>query len=236
MVGLMNLAKKLFKLQQIEQDISAGEKALADICYSLADKSVINAAKNKLSTAEEKLGGLAKQQRQTEQELEDVSTKQYAATKDLYSGRIKNPKELSNLQHEVENLKVMAGKLEEKDLGLMEEVEEAQRAADTAAVSLKNVEAEKISSDRRLTKEKAGLEENLADLSKQRQEALTDIDTASAKMYAQLKTSKGKAVAMVEQGSCRACGILLSTAWLQRVRGKELVRCSGCGRILYLAG
>lgn len=229
----MNLAGQLFKLQQVEQDISAAEKALADVCRNLADESALNAAKNVLSTTEEKLGGLAKTQRQTEQELEGVSAKNSKANTDLYSGRIKNPKELSNLQHEVENLKAMADKLEEKDLGLMEEVEVAQKATDAATAALKNVEAKKAESDQKLTAEKAKLEKELDGLAQQRQQALVGIDPASEKMYNQLKAAKGQAVAKVEQGSCRACGILLSTSFLQRVRsGGEMMRCSSCGRIL----
>ncbi|MFC2072406.1 C4-type zinc ribbon domain-containing protein, partial [Chloroflexota bacterium] len=50
-----------------------------------------------------------------------------------------------------------------------------------------------------------------------------------------LKKQKGTAIANVEQGICRGCRILLPITELQRARSSSLVRCSSCGRILFLA-
>ena len=54
-------------------------------------------------------------------------------------------------------------------------------------------------------------------------------------LYTELKKQKGIAVAKVEQGICRGCRISLPTAELQQARSGSLVRCSSCGRILFLA-
>jgi hypothetical protein len=75
----------------------------------------------------------------------------------------------------------------------------------------------------------------LADLKQKQQLHLTKIDHQAAEFYYELKKQRGQAVAKVEQGLCRGCRISLPTAELQRARSGNLVQCSSCGRLLFLA-
>ncbi|MBA7679986.1 hypothetical protein ES703_88293 [subsurface metagenome] len=75
----------------------------------------------------------------------------------------------------------------------------------------------------------------LSDLRNKRQALWDKIDPHTTELYQQLKKQKVTAVAKVEQGICIGCRISLSTATLQQVRSGNLVQCTNCGRILYLA-
>jgi len=61
-----------------------------------------------------------------------------------------------------------------------------------------------------------------------------EIDPAAVSAYREIKKQRGRAVARLERGTCRACGITLSTAQLQQARANQMFRCSNCGRILFL--
>jgi predicted nucleic acid-binding Zn-ribbon protein len=74
----------------------------------------------------------------------------------------------------------------------------------------------------------------LADLEARRVALVADIPVDAEAQYQLLRKQKGKAVAKVEQGSCRGCGISVTAAWLHRARAGEIVRCTNCNRILHM--
>lgn len=230
----MSLAKQLYQLQEIELEIEVREKALAQIEGQLGDSRALAEAKAELASEKGRLEGLAKEQHSAEWGLEDLGNKLAVTRKNLYDGRIKNPKELTSLQHEGESLKARCERLEEKVLELMEQVEQVE-----ASVATKNQGLKRLEKEWRLNQQKlsAGMEQlrgELAELGRKRGLLLNEIDPATIELYGETKRQKGRAVASVEQGVCRGCGLSLSSAWLQRARGGELVRCSSCSRILFL--
>jgi predicted nucleic acid-binding Zn-ribbon protein len=79
------------------------------------------------------------------------------------------------------------------------------------------------------------LKTHLSDLRNKRQLLAAEIDPQIIEVYSDLKRQRGTAVAKIEQGICRGCQISLSAAELQWARSGELVRCSTCRRILFLA-
>jgi hypothetical protein len=60
-------------------------------------------------------------------------------------------------------------------------------------------------------------------------------DAETLEIYQELRKRKGVAVAKVEQGICHGCRITLPNTDLQRAKGGGVVRCSSCGRIIFLA-
>ena len=75
----------------------------------------------------------------------------------------------------------------------------------------------------------------LSELKHKRQLLSAKVDPQAVEFYNELKKQKGTAVAKIEQGICCGCRISLPANELQRTRGDSLVRCSSCGRILFLA-
>ena len=230
----MSIAKQLYQLQEVELEIESSEQALRQIDSQLGENQAVVRVQTKLALEQQRLEELRGQQHSAEWEIDDIMSKLTTAEEELYSGRIRNPKELTSLQHEVDGLRVKRDQLEDKALEVMEQVELAAASVASVSSELKTVEAEWHSQQQQLSTEMEQLKAILADLKHKQQLLLAGIDPQPVEFYYQLKKQRGQAVAKVEQGICRGCRISLPTAEVQRARSGNLVQCSSCGRILFL--
>ena len=230
----MSVAKQLYQLQELDMEIDSDELALKQKAGQLGENQVLIGAREKLATEQQQLAALGEQQRTAEWETDDLVSKLSAVEEQLYSGRITNPKELANLQHELDLLKSNRNQLESKTLEIMDKVELV--AADVAATKseLKRLEVEWQTQQQQLSTEIAKLENELSDLKQKRRIISDAADAQAVALYEKLRKQKGQALAKVEQGICRGCRISLSSSELQRVRSGSPVQCSNCGRILFL--
>ena len=230
----MSVAKQLYQLQEVELEIESNEKALAQLASQLGESQAVVRAQAKLKLKQQHLEELGRQQHSAEWEIEDLVNKLTPAEEKLYSGRIKDPKELTNLQHEVDVLRVRRNQLEDQALEVMDQVELSTASVATLSNELKTLETDWHSQQQQLSTDMEQLKTTLADLKHKRQLLSANIDPQAIEFYQGLRKQKGLAVAKVEQGVCQGCRISLPTTELQRVRSDSLVQCSSCGRILFL--
>jgi len=230
----MSVAKQLYQLQEVDVELESVEQALSQTASQLGESQAVVRTQAELRSEHEHLEELRRQQHSAEWELDDLVNKLAAAEEQLYSGRIKNPKELTSLQHEVEGLKARRDQLEDKALEIMSQVELAEASVTTKSSALKRLEAEWHSQQQQLSAEMERLKAIVSELKQKRELLAANIDPKAVEFYGELKKQKGTAVAKVEQGTCRGCRISLSTAELQKARGGSLIQCGSCGRILFL--
>jgi len=231
----MSIVKQLYQLQEVDLELEANEQALRQIAGQLGESQAVVRVRAKLESEQQHLGELERQQHSLEWEIDDIVTKLTTAEKKLYSGTISNPKELTNLQHEVDGLKAKRSQLEDKLLEVMDQVELATASVAAVSDELNTAEAEWHSQQQRLSAEAEQLKATLSDLGHRRQLLSAEIDQQAIEFYQKLRKQKGEAVARVEQGVCQGCRISLTTTEMQRARGGSLVQCSSCGRILFFS-
>jgi len=231
----MNVANQLYQLQEVDLAIESSEQAVSQIASQLGESKAVVEAQAKLTLGHQRLEELRHQQDSAEWEIDDLVAKLAIAEDKLYSGEIRNPKELTNLQHEVDGMRAKRNQLEDKALAIMEQVELATASVASESSELKTLEVEWRSQQQQLSTEMEQLKTTLSEFNHKRQLQLAKIDPQAVEVYNELKKQKRTAVAKVEQGICRGCRISLPTTELQRARSDSLVRCSSCGRILFLA-
>lgn len=231
----MTIAKQLYQLQEIDLEIESDRQALEQIASQLGESQAVVEARSRLTSEQQRLDEAKKEQRSAEWEIADLGSKITTLEKKLYSGEITSPKELTNLQHEIEGLKARRSQLEDKALEIMDQVELSEASVATISGELKTREAEWQVKQQQLSTEMEQLKAALSDLEDKRQLVAAEIDPQTVEFYHELKKQRRTAVAKVEQGICRGCRISLSTTELQQARGNRLVQCSSCGRILFLA-
>ncbi len=216
-------------------ELESNEQALKRMASQLGESQAVARAQTKLTLEHQHLEELRHQQRSAEWEIDDLGNKIAASEDKLYSGQMKNPKELANLEHEVEGLKTRRDQLEDKALEIIDQVELTEASVATMSNELEILEAEWHRQQQQLSTDMEQLKAIQSDLKHKRQRLLAEIDSQPVEFYHELKKQKRTAVAKVEQGICRGCRISLPTTELQRARGDSLVQCSSCGRILFLA-
>lgn len=231
----MGIARQLYQLQEIDLELESTEQAVKQITRQLGESEALTGAKNKLAAERQHLEELRKQQRSAEHEADDLTAKLKKIEEELYSGRIRNPKELANLEHEVEIIKGQRGQFDSRILEIMEQADQTTRSMSDAESKLGAVEAEWNQQHQHLSADLERLKLVLADFTQRRQQLTAGIEPAAVEAYQGLRKARGMAVVKVERGICGGCRVALPSSETQRTRSGELVRCGSCGRILYLA-
>ncbi len=231
----MSITKELFQLQEVDLELESNEQTLRQKVSQLGESQEVRRVQSELSSQRQHLEELKRQQHSAEWEIDDLTNKITTLEQKLYDGSIRNPKELTNLHHEVAGLKVRRDQLEDKALEIMDQVELAEAGVATISSELKRLETEWHRQQQRLSIDIEQLRTTLSDLEHKRRLMLTKLDPQIVDLYEGLRRQKGTAVAKVDQGMCRGCRISLPIIELQRARSGSLVQCGSCGRILFLA-
>ena len=230
----MTLAKKLYDLQQIDLDIQREQEALDDVSRQLGESEDLLKARAELLAEEKRLTELEKQQRDVEWESEDLRSRIAQLKDKLYGGKIKNPKELVNLETETEIFKTNLRQKEDSLLDLMAEIETTQDKIKVDSERVRKLDREWQREQEVLTQKQAEMASRLSDLNHKRQLVTTEITAPALELYDGVRLRKGQAVVKVAQGRCHGCHLTLSISELQKARTGTLAQCSSCGRILYL--
>jgi len=233
----LSKGKQLYELQEVDLEIDAKRETLSEVMSRLGKSEVLDEIRLSLARDEEKLVELQRTQREVERKVEDLQAKAAVATDKLYSGTVKNPKELTSLQEQLSNFQRKIGEGDDKTLDIMSEVEAAQKDVSLKRSEVTKIEEEWQSEQASLSQEQTELSVALASLEPRRKELASRVDTLCLELYEALRQKwRGRAVAKLERGMCQGCRIALPMSELQRARmGQELVQCGSCERVLYVS-
>ncbi|KRQ27399.1 MULTISPECIES: zinc ribbon domain-containing protein [Mycobacteroides] len=152
----------------------------------------------------------------------------------LASGSV-NPKELTDIQHELDTLERRQSSLEDSELELMERREELQAQQASAQANADKL-AERVAEIERIQRAVAidtDAEENQI---RQRRDGLSSsIDGPLLETYERQRRSGGAGAALLQGNKCGACRIELDRGELARISAAdvdEVLRCSECSAIL----
>jgi predicted nucleic acid-binding Zn-ribbon protein len=231
----METARQLYQLQELDIEIEQAEQSLAQKTGQLGNRETLDAAMQKVTSEQKRLDDLKHQRRDAEGQLDDMLSKIKAAEQQLYGGKVTNPKELSNLQHEINTLKSKSDELETKALNIIDLVDTSEKSVAAVSSEYKICEEEWHRQQRQLAGEIGQLKASLAELNPERGQLAGQIEAPVLALYTKIRQQKKQAVARVEQGICLACRISQSANSLQRARSGQPVQCGSCGRILYIS-
>jgi len=136
----MTTGADLYRLQCLDSEGDAKRRRLAEIEAALVESEALKQARGALKGARSLIQRWALRQRDLELEIQGLSNKIARSEQRLYSGVVKNPKELADLQAEVAALKRRRQKLEDDLLEAMIEREEAETAHSQAQAHLDEIQ------------------------------------------------------------------------------------------------
>lgn len=227
---------KLYRLQQVDTKLDQAKTRLDEIESILNDTTAQKQAEKKVEETEEQLQEARRDLRRAEDNTQTQRRKIEQAETRLYSGKVKNPKELQDLQNESASLKKYLSVIEERQLEEMLRYDEAESALRDAVAHLEDTRAKQIEKNAALNGEKSKLQKEVERLENEREALVDPIPDKDLQIYQKLRERRmGLAVARVADKSCTACGSTLSSSLLQEARSPNtLSYCEACGRILYV--
>jgi predicted nucleic acid-binding Zn-ribbon protein len=230
----MSQPEVLYRLQEVELDMLRTRNRLEEIGVALANDTVLQNAQAAVNQAGSHLNPLKARLKTLEHEIASNELKASTAEQQLYSGSIRNPKEMQEMQQEIEALKRWHSELENQILETMLAVEAAEAALQTAQSALEQTIRSQESEHAQLIQEQAELQKHLHAQSQRRAQILSEVQPENLKRYTAMKARKhNQPVAVMQGNTCSFCGVAQTIAIERAVRqGLELTLCSNCERIL----
>lgn len=233
----MTSIAELYALQELDLALDASGDALAEVESRLGESEHLAEAQGRVVERQDALRAAEKRFKEREYEADELRSKIEPLEKRLYRGTVHNPKELEDLQRDVESLKRRRSELDDQALEAMEALEQAQQALSEAERELQELSDAHRAEQEELRRRRMALEAEIADLRRRREEQAAAVEGGLLRLYDQLSgLRQRRAVAKVEGGACQGCRISLPMNLIQRARsGIEVVQCSSCERILYVS-
>jgi predicted nucleic acid-binding Zn-ribbon protein len=230
----MNITQQLYQLQELDLDRDKHLQRLKEIQAQLGESEALNAARAQVAQIETELGRERARQQDLELEIQSLDAKLASDEERLYSGRVTNPKELTDLQKESIALRKHHGVLDERLLAVMLAVEESESALGQARQASMELQSSWEAQQQRLQQEQAKLKAELTQLDQARARHAGALAPSQLAQYESLRRDKGGvALALIEDGFCSRCGVEVSERKLnQIILDESPVFCGNCGRIL----
>ena len=229
----MSQVDLLYRLQQAEDGIREDKKRLAEVIRLQSESAGLIKARQRAEISQEELTRLRVVQTDLGLELDGLTEKSRREEKRLYSGLVTNPKELEDLQHEIESLSRRISVLEDKFLEAMIEVEAAEDENTAAVENLNHIELEWRETTERCKDEQVELIERISELGEQKRQLESMVHPESMIAYEAARRRAGEvAVAALKDGRCRGCLVGVSAHQRKAVDEGQMVTCDNCGRIL----
>lgn len=232
----MSQSLHLNSMQKTDTQIDRIDHRLLEIEKILqSDKRVLDAQK-KLDAVNERLKSAKKDLGIIEDEVKSNKIKQETNEASLYGGKIHNPKELQDLQKDIEIRKKNLQQLEEKQLDAMIIIEEIENEIETSEKKLQQAQMDVLQQQASLAGEKDTLLKNKANFESEKKAISVSVAPENLVTYQKLRQQKkGIAVTCVEDNACASCGAVLRPEEVQLAKSpNQLYFCQSCGRILFI--
>lgn len=231
----MSRAQLLLDLQELDLTRDAAVARLRRVLAALGGNPAVAEAQAAVVTADRALAEHERSLAEHTQARRAVQAKIATEEKKLYAGQVKGPREVQNLQREIEALQRRLSGLDDVALEAMLVGDAAADALAAARRAQAEAEARAAADNVSLTREKAQLMAAIRKLDAGRAGVEGTIRAEDLALYQRLRKAKaGRAVAQIQGRACMACGIELPIDEVHHARTSgDLVFCPGCGRILH---
>ncbi|HVW81372.1 MAG TPA: C4-type zinc ribbon domain-containing protein [Mycobacteriales bacterium] len=186
--------------------------------------------------AETEDSDLGREQAKVDVDVEQVRSRMARDQQRLDSGQVSSPKELENLQSEIESLHRRQTELEDAELEVMEQREAVQARLAELQEELRTIDSGLIDAQGRRDAALAEIAAEVEKTTTARAETAAGVPGDLLELYTKLRQSSGGVgAAALRRGQCEGCHLQLNTTDINRIReadADEVLRCEECRRIL----
>ncbi len=224
----------LYQVQELELDIITRTERIKAINAEMAGDAALEEARANFETAQSAHQDAAKRATEQEHEIRAVVDKRANSEATLYSGAVTNPKELQDLQMEVEALSRRKLTLDDEMLHLILERDDLGEKLAAIQVGLDELTEAREEANIELQEEKDELTVAVNQLLAERKSHVAEINPDLFLTYVRMRSPKAnRPLAALQDKACTSCGIEQNVVVINAInRSDGIVNCQNCGRIL----
>ena len=234
MEHIMTGIEKLYDLSSTDRKIEHYSESIREIDLALSDNYILLQNQENLNKASTILQ--TQEARRTDSELlfESTKTKGDKIEKNLYGGSISNPRELEDMQKELDMIRAQQQKCEDSLFKTLQSVEKTKYVVDKLETSIAKIKLSKLEEEKILTQKKKTLEDSSLQLREYRSKLSTSMNSQHLSLYDAINKSPiSDPVVKIDRGMCQGCRISLPTGLVQSTKtSKTPIQCPSCSRIL----
>jgi uncharacterized protein len=224
--------RPLLELQRVDSGIDRLNQRKADLPEQRELDEIVE-ERNGIAVAhaegQASLDVVTREQSKLETEITQIDDKVKHEQSRLYSGEVSNPKELANIQAELDALRRRKAHLEDQELEVMERRETIEKEHGDVATAMTGLESRIADATSRRDAASVEIEHELARLGEERAQLVPTIHPEVLELYEDIRARRGGvAVGALEDGTCRACGLPLSPMQRDEIRSSGARTAAGC--------
>ena len=159
----MPATRELLALQSVDGELAVRRARLTEIAPLLGDDSALRALAQRLASEQAEVDSALSRQQELDSVIAGFTERVDAAETRLYSGVVVNPRELQDLQADVNMLKRQRGHEEDALLEVMVELDTARGKRDASAQELESLNVSWAAEQQSLSAEQQRLEAEVTD-------------------------------------------------------------------------
>jgi uncharacterized protein len=226
--------RRLWKLHQIDAALHEIRHRAAALDPGKKETATLQAEEARHAALEGEAKALHGEQLDLELKQRTAQDKAAKFEKELFGGKVVNPREVEAMQKEIATLKKQASSYDDRLLELMDLVPEAQAKVKALEPVIVKAKADLQARRKQALEEKTKLEEAFKANSAARPAAAKEIDAGLLAKYDAIRNKAGTGMAQIQKGNfCEGCHSHLAERTVQSARDDKLVTCEQCHRILY---
>lgn len=224
----------LYALQQIDSALALAQRQYKTLDPGHAEEAAVEKAQAEFEAVSHGHHETSRNLQDAELELKTVEAKKKDFETKLYSGKVQAFKELEAIQMEVEALNRQRGRLDERILILMDEIEQRRKEMQEAESRLNAANADLAAKQAKYKAEKNKLAARIHAVTAERADKAALILPSTLKRYEAMRTAHGGVgIARIEDSMCGVCHTSLPTNLIRQVEDTDTFgTCENCGRLL----
>lgn len=232
----MSQVSELLTLQELDDEAAKLHARLSEVERSLAGDEELDAARQRVVSAEAAVAPVRKDHVKVDGQVKLLASKIEQEEKKLYSGTVTSPKELQNIQHEVDSLKEQHARLSEQLIEVELRLEELTKDLEDATAHVAALDQNRAAAVEAWKKEAKVLNAAITSADARRLGQQSKVPAEALAIYERVRSRRGGvAVARIQGSTCSACRVSMPDSVRKRVFSQNVVlQCPNCERILYL--
>jgi len=223
----------LFELQKYDLSIFNIEDKENQIIKKLDEKLGIEDLKSKLRLIEEKFQDLTKLQIKVNQVIDQTSNEINQLNTTLYSGKIRNTKEVEAIEIEIKNKTELLASYEPKLIKVNENVTKLNGIKENYELKIFSLEEKWVDYEKKINSEIETLNSDRLNIQNKRKILSEKFDKNILNLYDSfIQKSRSVGISRLENRRSTCCKIELPNAFIEKIKNSELPIVCNCGKSL----